>query len=271
MNAHWVKLVSVVALAVAGTLGVACGDDDDDDNPGKAGSAGTAGSAGKSGSGGGGSGGVGGGGSGGVGGGGAGGAGGVSGAGGSGLVLPPTDKVALKTALDAGNYLPEIKAAKWACNNDVQEGKNLGETTNKAHNESGTAGETSPTRNCANFNLAGQDYKAAADGGNEAGWPLGAAAVKETLNADGEVVAIAYFALKDDGVSWYAASATPVGDPQTPGAGRSFDVEDGVGCGSCHSGAGFVKIGNLVQRTPELAAPYGYSKLDRAPFFANGG
>ncbi|MCU0684493.1 MAG: hypothetical protein MUF34_19990 [Polyangiaceae bacterium] len=246
MNAHWVKLVSVVALAVAGTLGVACGDDDDDDNPGKAGSAGTAGSAGKSGSGGGGSGGVGGGGSGGVGGGGAGGAGGVSGAGGSGLVLPPTDKVALKTALDAGNYLPEIKAAKWACNNDVQEGKNLGETTNKAHNESGTAGD-------------------------EAGWPLGAAAVKETLNADGEVVAIAYFALKDDGVSWYAASATPVGDPQTPGAGRSFNVEDGVGCGNCHSGAGFVKIGNLVQRTPELAAPYGYSKLDRAPFFANGG
>ncbi|HEU4538713.1 MAG TPA: hypothetical protein VFS00_31545 [Polyangiaceae bacterium] len=250
MNAHWIKWVSVAALAVAGTLGVACGgDDDDDDNGGKAGKAGASGTGGSSGGGSGGSG---------------GGGSGASGAGGGGLVLPPTDKTALKTALDAGNYLPEIKAAKWACNDDEQEGTNLGETTSKAHNESGTQGEATPARNCANFNLAGQDFKAEADGGNAAGWPLGAAALKETLDDDGNVVEIAYFALKDDGTTWYFGVGTPDGAPQAPGPMRNYTVNDGMGCAMCHSGADVVKVGNKVVRTPMLAAPYAYEQLDRA-------
>jgi hypothetical protein len=250
MNAHWVKWVSVLTLAVAGALAACSSDDDDDDNNSKAGSGGRAG-AGQSGNGnqsGNGSSGNGSSGN---------GSSGSAGAGGGGNTppLPPTEVAALKTALDAGNYLPDIKAEKWNCEDGEVEGANLGETEIEAHG--GAKNDPVPTRVCANFSLAGQDYKAEADGGNAAGWPLGAASVKETYDDQGNVIAIAYYALKAD-ATWFVATATPDGDPQPPGAGRTFTVEEGTGCANCHKGADFVVEGNLVPRSAQLAAPNPY-------------
>ncbi|HEU4412706.1 MAG TPA: hypothetical protein VFS43_46105 [Polyangiaceae bacterium] len=259
-------MVSVAALALAGTLAVACGgDDDDDDNPstgGRGGSGGSAGTGGGSGTGGGGTGG------------GAGSGGAAGSGGGSTLPLPPTDVAGLQTALNAGNYLPEVKAEKWACSNEQIGNINLGEATSKAHafDENRDPVDAAPARNCANFSLAGLEFKADTDGGNAAGWPIGAAALKETLDASDNVIEIAYFALKPD-LTWFFATATPAQgeDLQPAGPGRNYEVTAGQGCASCHTGPDVVTFGNSVPRTDDLADPNPYEPLFDSTAGAAGG
>jgi hypothetical protein len=236
MNARWVKWVSVAALALAGTLAVACGgDDDDDDNNNTKGKGGSGGASGSAGSGTGGSG---------TGGSGTGGSGmGASGAGGGGMVtLPPVDADTLKLALlNAGGipkYSPAFAPTKWNCDATDE----LGKTTLDFHNGNAADGLETPTRDCANYNLAGLTYEAD-------GWPLGAAAMKETRDDDDKIIEWSYYALKGDGTTWFGAKIVPVDpdddtvvvpvEPDTaiPDTVDLKITEGGCAKAGCHSGA----------------------------------
>jgi hypothetical protein len=233
MNANWVKLVSVAALALAGTLAVACSsDDDDDDNPGtqgKSGASGTGGSAG-GGSGTGGTGGSAGGGS---------GSAGASGAGGGGMVaLPPVNEEQLKAALlnggtGAPKYSPTVAPAKWACS-DPDDDATEDELKST---DVGFHGGPADARYCSNYNLSGVTYD------QTDGWPLGAAAMKETLDANGDITEWSYYALTGDGKTWYGVKVTP-SEPVARDEAIPSDVTLDFAPGNCTKSGCHADAGN---------------------------
>lgn len=246
MNAHWVKWVSVLSLALAGSLVVACSSDDDDDDDNNGGRGGRSG-AGGSNTGGSNTGGSNVGGSG-------GGGGGVGGAGGGAMPAPPpSDKAGVIGAFNARKYDPVDFAAalpKWVCEE---------ETTPKAENSPHGV----ENRTCSNFQLAGVDAADCTDGK----YNVNAASAKEAYDADGKMIGFVWYVKTANGYFWFSAPVTGASGQERIDESDSGKIyaslnDEGGKCESCHSqtpnGANpneFSRKGHTLSRSNDLLVP----------------